>query len=218
MSDETTEGQQGPTNGQRALDNSVGIPAEEPRRIGIDPVVGEIVVFTINERSRYAGTVRSWQQLSKEEQDALIDNDLINEQGAIILRDIRGNILGRGKSVIDPTTALESWSQTEEEVGRALASRYLQTWEEELLSLALYDPDWQRTEVLCLRMLDSPEVAMRSQAAECISHLIYNQHHLNFNRVRKALLQHQDDERVEVRRSVLYAIEDVSRFASASTK
>jgi hypothetical protein len=90
-----------PTNGGRALDNSVSIqPGNTRYRIGVDLNIGEIVVFGEMEGGKYSGDVRTWNQLTQIMREALIDNGLILENGSIILRDARGNIVGYGKNVI----------------------------------------------------------------------------------------------------------------------
>lgn len=89
-----------PTNGLRALDNSVTYSSTSPRRVGIDPDTGQIVVLPQTSGDVYHGYVVSWNQLTPQMQNALYNNGLITKQGNIILRDAQGNITGYGINVI----------------------------------------------------------------------------------------------------------------------
>ncbi len=88
-----------PTDGQRALNNSVSIDSDKQNRIGIDEENEEIVVFGRSDAGTYAGDVRTWNQLTDAMKTTLIEKGLITEQGNIILRDKRGNIIRYGKNV-----------------------------------------------------------------------------------------------------------------------
>ncbi len=89
-----------PKNGQAALNNSVSVKdVTTNRRIGIDPSTGEIVVLDDTNIGQYHGHVRTWDQLSQQMKNALVDDGLIDKRGRIILRDSQGKIDGYGKKV-----------------------------------------------------------------------------------------------------------------------
>ena len=180
----------------------------------MDLNVGEIVVFDITNDGKYRGSIRSWQQLTQEMKDTLIEMGLLNTSGRIIIRDARGNISGYGTNVITRKMAAETPNAlSAQEVEQALQSNDPTKISRALLALALSDPDWHKTQAYCLQFLEHPDDGLRGFAAECISHLIYNQHHLDVNRVRAALLQHQSDPNKYVARKVAYALSDLELFA-----
>jgi hypothetical protein len=209
-----TSQEQKPINGQRALDNSVSLPSSTTLRIGVDLNTGEIVVFDITKDGRYGGFVRSWQQITQEMKDALIDMGLLETNGRIIIRDARGHISGYGTNVITGKTAAETPNPlSAEKVEQALQSNDPTKISRALLTLALHDPDWHKTQEFCLKFLEHPDDGLRGFAAECISHLIYNQHHLDVDRVRAALLRHQSEPHKYVARKVTYALSDLDLLA-----
>ncbi len=89
-----------PTDGQRALNNSVTIKSTTNRRIGVSQITGEIVTFDDTNDGTYHGHVRTWDQLTQEMKNALANSGLIDNKGRIILRDAHGNIIGYGKNII----------------------------------------------------------------------------------------------------------------------
>lgn len=54
---------QGPTNGQAALDNSLQVTETSPRRVGIDPMTKEFVIFDRTSTGTFHGHVRTWDEL-----------------------------------------------------------------------------------------------------------------------------------------------------------
>ncbi len=72
-----------PQNGQDALDNSVQVKGTSTRRVGVDPMTGEIVVFdeTHPDKGIFHGHVRTWDQLTQEMKDALIKAGLVDKKG-----------------------------------------------------------------------------------------------------------------------------------------
>jgi hypothetical protein len=209
-----TSQEQEPINGQRALDYSVSIPSSTTLRIGVDLNVSEIVVFDITKDGRYGGFVRSWQQLTQEMKDTLMKKGFLETSGRIIIYDARGKISGYGTNVITGKMAAETPNPlSTQEVEQALLSNDPTKISRALLALALHDPDWHKTQAYCLQFLEHPDDGVRGFAAECISHLIYNQRHLDVNRVRTALLQHQSEPDQYVARKVAYALSDLELFA-----
>ncbi len=89
-----------PIDGQRALDNSVEIKSTTTRRVGVDPVTGEIVIFDNTNDGTIHGHVRTWDQLRPEQQNALKNKGIIDSKGNIIIRDSQGNIIKTGINVI----------------------------------------------------------------------------------------------------------------------
>lgn len=78
----------GPENGQEALDKSVQVKPTSPRRVGVDPKTGEIVVFDRTGGDVYHGHVRTWEKLHQDMKNALIKSGQT---------DAKGNILGASK-------------------------------------------------------------------------------------------------------------------------
>jgi hypothetical protein len=70
-----------PTNGQATLDRSVQVKPTSPRRVGVDPSTGEIVVFDRTQGNVYHGHVRSWDGLTRQMQNALIKSGQTNRRG-----------------------------------------------------------------------------------------------------------------------------------------
>jgi hypothetical protein len=63
----------GPINGQRALDTSVQIIPASPRRIGVDFVEKQVVVFDRTSSGVFHGHVRTWDELLPIQQAVLRD-------------------------------------------------------------------------------------------------------------------------------------------------
>ena len=70
-----------PSNGQQALDNSVAIGKNTPRRIGISDK--EIVVLDQTSPRLFHGHVRLWKELTQEMKNALVDAGLCTLKGKI---------------------------------------------------------------------------------------------------------------------------------------
>lgn len=75
-----------PTDGQAALDNSTQISPNSTRRVGVDEKNGEIVIFdeTHPDERVFHGHVRSWDELSQAQKNALVKAGLTNRRGKII--------------------------------------------------------------------------------------------------------------------------------------
>lgn len=75
-----------PTNGQGALDRSVGIGPNTTRRVGVDRENGEFVVFdeTHPGKAEFHGHARSWSELNQQMQNALIRSGLANRKGKML--------------------------------------------------------------------------------------------------------------------------------------
>jgi hypothetical protein len=146
--------------------------------------------------------------------ETLINKGLLETSGRIILRDARGHISGYGTNVITGQMAAETPNPlSAEEVEQALQSNDPTKISRALLTLALHDPDWHKTQEFCLKFLEHPDDGLRGFAAECISHLIYNQHYLDVDRVRAALLRHQSEPHKYVAGKVTYALSDLDLLA-----
>jgi len=77
-----------PTNGQDALDMSVQVKANSPRRVGIDYQTGEFVVFDQTSSGIFHGHVRGRKDLTNQMQNTLRKSGMV---------DRKGNILGGGQ-------------------------------------------------------------------------------------------------------------------------
>ena len=77
-----------PTNGQAALDNSTQVSPNSPRRVGVDEKSGEIVIFDETHPGErvFHGHVRSWDELSQAQKNALVKAGLTNRRGKILDR------------------------------------------------------------------------------------------------------------------------------------
>jgi hypothetical protein len=73
-----------PLNGQLALDNSIRFKFESSRRVGVDPINKQFVVFDEHLTGKYHGHVRSWNELRPEMQNALIEAGLTDNKGNIL--------------------------------------------------------------------------------------------------------------------------------------
>jgi hypothetical protein len=81
---ERREASRGPKNGQAALDNSVQVKNTSPRRVGVDAANAEIVVLDQTSEDTFHGHVRSWDQLTDQQRNALIKNKLTDQRGRIL--------------------------------------------------------------------------------------------------------------------------------------
>ena len=72
-----------PTNGQAALENSIQVKPTSPRRVGVDPATGEIVVFDETTPGVFHGHVPGWENLHPDMQRALIKAGKVTQKGII---------------------------------------------------------------------------------------------------------------------------------------
>ncbi|MFI1461234.1 hypothetical protein [Nocardia carnea] len=72
-----------PTNPQHTLDNSVRFSDETTRRVGYDPTTGEFAIFdmTFDQTGIYHGHKRTWEQLSEEQQNGLVNAGIVDKKG-----------------------------------------------------------------------------------------------------------------------------------------
>ena len=73
-----------PEDGQTALDHSVVVKDTSPRRVGVDPGTGQIVVLDQTAPGTYHGHVRTWADLTDQQRNALINNGLTDTRGRIL--------------------------------------------------------------------------------------------------------------------------------------
>lgn len=99
-----------------------------------------------------------------------------------------------------------------EEIEKAFRSGDSLTIERTLVAMAFRNPDWRTTQTCCLKYMEHPEASVRGVAIECISHLIYNQHNLDIDLVRPALLRHLNDPSKFVAEKAKNALTDVQNF------
>src|SRR5436853_7912479 len=71
----------GPTQGQASLENSIQVKESSPRRVGIDPVTKEFVVFSRTINNIYHAHVRSWEELDEQMQRCLIEHGMATKSG-----------------------------------------------------------------------------------------------------------------------------------------
>ena len=72
-----------PTNPQQMLDVSIKIKDTSDRRIAVDKSTGEFVIFDKTIDNVYHGHVRTWDELTQEMKNVLINNGLSNKKGKI---------------------------------------------------------------------------------------------------------------------------------------
>lgn len=70
-----------PKNGQAALDASVQVKETSTRRVGVDTISDEIVVFDEHAPNIFHGHVRIWDELRPEMQNALKRAELVDSKG-----------------------------------------------------------------------------------------------------------------------------------------
>lgn len=73
-----------PKNGQAALDYSIPIGGNSTRRIGIDYITGEFVVFPEHLPGRFHGYVVPWDKLTQRMQSALRKAGMVDKKGRIL--------------------------------------------------------------------------------------------------------------------------------------
>jgi len=73
-----------PTNGQAVLDISVQIRSESPRRVGVDAVNKEIVLFMQHLPRIFHGFVVEWKDLEPRTQKILRELGLVTGRGRIL--------------------------------------------------------------------------------------------------------------------------------------
>lgn len=73
-----------PTCGQEGLDNSVQIREESPRRLGVDAINEEIVIFMQHLPGVFHGFVVEWEMLPLPAQRILVELGLVNRRGRIL--------------------------------------------------------------------------------------------------------------------------------------
>lgn len=73
-----------PTNGQQALDNSLQVKGTSTRRVGVDKQNGEMVVFDQTSNGIFHGHVRSFKELTSQQQNTLRSAGMIDRKGNIL--------------------------------------------------------------------------------------------------------------------------------------
>ena len=73
-----------PTNGQSVLDNSVQIREESPRRLSVDELNQEIVIFMQHLPNVFHGFVVEWKDLEPRGQKILQELGLVTRRGRIV--------------------------------------------------------------------------------------------------------------------------------------
>jgi hypothetical protein len=73
-----------PTDGQGVLDHSVQIRDESPRRVGLDPLNNEIVIFMQHLPGLFHGFVVEWENLAPGAQRTLQEHGLVNRRGRML--------------------------------------------------------------------------------------------------------------------------------------
>jgi hypothetical protein len=81
---DTPESSRAPKDGQAALANSVQVKTTSPRRVGIDAENREIVVLDQTVEGVFHGHVRSWDELTDHQRNALIRAGLTDKRGNIM--------------------------------------------------------------------------------------------------------------------------------------
>lgn len=72
-----------PTNGQAVLDSSVQIRQQSPRRLGVDALNTEIVIFMQHLPGVFHGFVVEWKDLEPRSQKILQELGLVTRRGRI---------------------------------------------------------------------------------------------------------------------------------------
>jgi hypothetical protein len=73
-----------PQNPQEVLDNSLELPGNTTRRIGVDTENKEFNVFDEHAEGKFHGHVRQWGELTQQMKNVLIDAGLVNRKGKIL--------------------------------------------------------------------------------------------------------------------------------------
>ena len=72
-----------PTFGQDVLNESIQVKSTSPRRVGVDKLTGEYVVFDRTINNTYHGHVRTWNELHTDMKNSLINSGLVKPNGKI---------------------------------------------------------------------------------------------------------------------------------------
>ncbi len=73
-----------PQNPQEVLDNSLELPGNTTRRVGVDVENKEFNVFDEHSEGKFHGHVRQWGELTQQMKNVLIDAGLVNKKGKIL--------------------------------------------------------------------------------------------------------------------------------------
>ena len=73
-----------PRDGQTGLEHSVQVKGTSPRRVGVDAADSEIVVLDQTVQGVFHGHVRSWDELTDHQRNALIRAGLTDKRGNIM--------------------------------------------------------------------------------------------------------------------------------------
>ena len=73
-----------PTNPQQMLDVSIKIKDTSDRRIAVDKSTGEFVIFDKTIDNIYHSHVRTWNELTQEMKNLLINKGFVNRKGKIL--------------------------------------------------------------------------------------------------------------------------------------
>ena len=73
-----------PQNPQEVLENSLELPGNTTRRVGVDPENKEFNVFDEHSEGKFHGHVRQWGELTQQMKNVLIDAGLVNRKGKIL--------------------------------------------------------------------------------------------------------------------------------------
>jgi HEAT repeat protein len=107
---------------------------------------------------------------------------------------------------------------TAEEIEQIFQSNNIANICETLVTLALYDADWQKVETFCLEFLEHPDAGVRMVAATCIGHLARIHQQLDLDLVLPALYRHQSDQGKWVAGNVDNALSCIERFMHVSVQ
>ncbi len=73
-----------PQNPQEVLENSLELPGNTTRRVGVDTENKEFNVFDEHSEGKFHGHVRKWGELTQQMKNVLIDAGLVNKKGKIL--------------------------------------------------------------------------------------------------------------------------------------
>ena len=73
-----------PSNPQKALNESIKIKDTSDRRIAVDKNTGEFVIFDKTIDNIYHSHVRTWNELTQEMKNLLINKGFVNRKGKIL--------------------------------------------------------------------------------------------------------------------------------------
>ncbi|TRX34060.1 adhesin [Flavobacterium sp. ZT3R18] len=69
---------------QEVLDNSLELPGNTTRRVGVDTENKEFNVFDEHAEGKFHGHVREWGELTQQMKNVLIEAGLVNRKGKIL--------------------------------------------------------------------------------------------------------------------------------------